>query len=150
MSTDNFENQINIVNKLRKQVISQFSEIKIDMDYMLCIPSIHAKFQDEENALHLAFTGTIKEDILQRTEIAYYLVKFLIEQDRPIVVEYILKLVYANIALVVLYFIAKQFVYVPAKWYLVLLFEVVFLIYDYVYSLFIDYYNKKLKNIFEK
>lgn len=39
------------------------------------------KFQDEEIALHLAFTGTIKEEILQRTEIAYYLVKFLIEND---------------------------------------------------------------------
>ena len=37
------------------------------------------KFESEEVALHLAFTGTIKEDILQRTEIAYYLVKFLIE-----------------------------------------------------------------------
>lgn len=38
------------------------------------------KFESEEIALHLAFTGTIKEDILQRTEIAYYLVKFLIEK----------------------------------------------------------------------
>ena len=37
------------------------------------------KFESEEVALHLAFTGTIKEDILQRTEVAYYLVKFLIE-----------------------------------------------------------------------
>ncbi len=37
------------------------------------------KFESEEVALHLAFTGTIKEDILQRTEIAYHLVKFLIE-----------------------------------------------------------------------
>ncbi len=37
------------------------------------------KFESEEVALHLAFTGTIKEDILQRTEIAYYLVKFLVE-----------------------------------------------------------------------
>lgn len=80
----------------------------------------------------------------------YGLIKFLIEQDRPIILEYILKLLYANIALVILYFIAKQFVYVPSKWYLVLLFEVVFLIYDYVYSLFIDYYDQKLKHIFEK
>ena len=79
----------------------------------------------------------------------YGLVKFIIEQDRPIYVEYILKLVYANIALVILYFIAKQFVYIPEKWYFVLLFEVVFLVYDYAYSLFIDYYNKKLKRIFE-
>lgn len=38
------------------------------------------KFESEEVALHLAFTGTIKEDILQKTEIAYYLVKFLIEK----------------------------------------------------------------------
>lgn len=38
------------------------------------------KFESEEVALHLAFTGTIKEDILQRTEIAYYLIKFLIEK----------------------------------------------------------------------
>lgn len=37
------------------------------------------KFESEEVALNLAFTGTIKEDILQRTEIAYQLVKFLLE-----------------------------------------------------------------------
>ncbi len=40
------------------------------------------KFQSEEVALNLAFTGTIKEDILQKTEIAYQLVKFLIEKER--------------------------------------------------------------------
>lgn len=37
------------------------------------------KFESEEVALNLAFTGTIKEDILQRVDIAYYLTKFLIE-----------------------------------------------------------------------
>lgn len=37
------------------------------------------KFESEEVALNLAFTGTIKEDILQRTEIAYQLVKVLLE-----------------------------------------------------------------------
>ena len=37
------------------------------------------KFESEEVALNLAFTGTIKDDILERTEIAYYLVKFLTE-----------------------------------------------------------------------
>ena len=39
------------------------------------------KFESEEVALNLAFTGTIKEDILERTEIAYYLVKFLLENN---------------------------------------------------------------------
>lgn len=33
-------------------------------------------------ALNLAFTGTIKEDILQRTEIAYELIKFLLKNYR--------------------------------------------------------------------
>ena len=37
------------------------------------------KFESEEVALNLAFTGTIKEDILQKTEIAYQLVKFLLK-----------------------------------------------------------------------
>lgn len=31
-------------------------------------------------ALHLSFTGTIKEDILERVEIAYQLTKFLLEK----------------------------------------------------------------------
>lgn len=40
------------------------------------------KFETEEIAMHLAFTGTIKEDILQKVEIAYHLTKFLIENQR--------------------------------------------------------------------
>ena len=40
------------------------------------------KFESEEVALNLAFTGTIKENILERVEIAYYLTKFLIQNYR--------------------------------------------------------------------
>lgn len=42
------------------------------------------KFESEDVALKLAFTGTIKENVLQKTEVAYQLVKFLLEnyQDR--------------------------------------------------------------------
>ncbi|MBR2785981.1 MAG: ribosome biogenesis GTPase YlqF [Clostridia bacterium] len=36
------------------------------------------KFQTEEIGQHLAFTGTIKDDILEKTEIAFQLMKFLI------------------------------------------------------------------------
>ena len=36
------------VNIMRKQVISQFFEIAVDMNYMLCIPSVHATYQGEE------------------------------------------------------------------------------------------------------
>lgn len=37
------------------------------------------KFESEEVALNLSFTGTIKEEILEKVEIAYQLVKFLLE-----------------------------------------------------------------------
>ncbi len=37
------------------------------------------KFENDEIALHLAYTGTIKENVFDRTEVAYYLTKFLLE-----------------------------------------------------------------------
>ena len=40
------------------------------------------KFEDEKIALNLAFTGTIKDDVLEQTEIAYQLLKFLLENYR--------------------------------------------------------------------
>lgn len=40
------------------------------------------KFESEEVALNLCFTGTIKEEILDKVEIAYQLTKFLIENYR--------------------------------------------------------------------
>ena len=36
------------------------------------------KFESEEVALNLAYTGTIKDDVLEKTEIAFYLLNFLI------------------------------------------------------------------------
>ena len=37
------------------------------------------KFEDEQVALNLSFTGTIKEEILDKLDVAYYLTKYLIE-----------------------------------------------------------------------
>lgn len=45
------------------------------------------KFESETVALNLAFTGTIKDDILERTEIAYELFKFLLSEYRSNVCE---------------------------------------------------------------
>ena len=39
------------------------------------------KFESEEVALNLAFTGTIKDDILPKVEVAYRLLKFLLENN---------------------------------------------------------------------
>ncbi len=40
-----------------------------------------AKIESNEVALHLAFTGTIKEDVLDRIEVAYELTKYLIKKN---------------------------------------------------------------------
>ena len=45
------------------------------------------KFESEQVALNLAFTGTIKDDILETTEIAYCLTKFLLENYRSNLIE---------------------------------------------------------------
>ena len=45
------------------------------------------KFESEEIALNLAFTGTIKDDILEKTEVAYELLKVLYEKYNSNVVE---------------------------------------------------------------
>ena len=45
------------------------------------------KFESEEVALNLAFTGTIKDDILEITEVAYCLTKFLLENYKDRLIE---------------------------------------------------------------
>ena len=45
------------------------------------------KFESEEVGLHLAFTGSIKDDILEKTEIAYQLLRFLVKEYLPNVIE---------------------------------------------------------------
>lgn len=39
------------------------------------------KFESQEVALNLSFTGTIKDEVLEKTEIAFYLVKWLLENQ---------------------------------------------------------------------
>lgn len=44
------------------------------------------KFENEKVALNLSFIGTIKDDILEKTEIAFYLLKFLLENYKENVI----------------------------------------------------------------
>lgn len=45
------------------------------------------KFQNQEIALNLAFTGTIKDDILEKTEIAFELLKFLLRAHKTNIIQ---------------------------------------------------------------
>jgi hypothetical protein len=77
----------------------------------------------------------------------YGLVKYFIEKGRPIYIEVILKLIFANLVAVILYLILKNIVIIPINIITIIVYQVAFLVYDYVYSLFIEYYNEKIKRI---
>lgn len=80
----------------------------------------------------------------------YGLVKYYIEKLDKLAIEYVLKFVYFNICMgIALLSASKLFGYsLTAKlpwWLLIIALEIVFLIYDFVYTLFISYYRDKLK-----
>lgn len=39
------------------------------------------KFENEEIALNLAYTGTIKDDVLEKTDVAFYFLKYMLENE---------------------------------------------------------------------
>ncbi|HBG5345395.1 TPA: hypothetical protein KQG29_002798 [Clostridioides difficile] len=80
----------------------------------------------------------------------YGIVKYLIEKDRSIYIEYFMKLVFANIMILILYFLLRTIVYIPINIFIIGSFEIAFIVYDYVYSSFIGYYNNRLRKILFK
>lgn len=80
----------------------------------------------------------------------YGLIKYIIEKDRSFVQEYILKFLSANLLIMVVYLILKGFVYIPINILTVLISEIAFIVYDFVYSQFIDFYKDKLRRFVKK
>lgn len=80
----------------------------------------------------------------------YGLIKYIIEKYRSFIQEYVLKLLAANILILITYFILKPFVHIPVNIITIGIFEVAFIIYDFFYSRFIDYYNEKLRKLVNK
>jgi hypothetical protein len=80
----------------------------------------------------------------------YGLVKYYIEKLDKIMIEYILKFVYFNICTgIAVLTVSKLFGYelsIKLPWWLLIIaLEVVFFVYDIVYTLFINYYRDRLK-----
>ncbi len=65
----------------------QWIRIKDGIELMDTPGVLWPKFESEEVGLNLAFTGTIKDDILEKTEIAFQLIKFLVNNYLKNVVE---------------------------------------------------------------
>jgi len=77
----------------------------------------------------------------------YGLVKYIIEKDRHFIIEYLLKVLFANIMMGILYFITKQIIYININLLTIIIFYFIFLVYDYMYSRFIDYFSSRYLRI---
>ncbi len=57
----------------------------------------------------------------------------------------VLKLIYFNIALTAMYFIVKLFIAIEVTWWMLLAAQVMFIIYDYAFTIFINSYINNIK-----
>lgn len=64
----------------------QWVRVKENIELLDTPGILWPKLEPQEVALHLAFTGTIKDDNLEKTEIAYFLLKYLLENKRESII----------------------------------------------------------------
>lgn len=72
-------NTANVGNKPGVTKQKQWIRIQNNIELLDTPGVLWPKFESEEVALHLAYTGTIKDEVIEQTEIAYHLLKFLYE-----------------------------------------------------------------------
>ena len=77
----------NVGNKPGVTRQKQWIRVNEGIDLMDTPGILWPKLEPEETAINLAITGTIKDDILEKTEIAYYLLKYLLENKRENLIE---------------------------------------------------------------
>ena len=73
------KNSMEVGNKPGITKQKQWIRLSNNIELMDTPGVLWPKFENEKVALNLAFTGTIKDDILPKIEVAYRLLKFLIE-----------------------------------------------------------------------
>ena len=60
-------------------------------------------------------------------------------------ISYALKIASFNISLLLMYFIVKLFINLPLQWWMILSAQVLFIIYDYAFTIFINQYMNSIK-----
>lgn len=73
------KNSMEVGNKPGVTKQKQWIRLSNNIELMDTPGVLWPKFESEKVALNLAFTGTIKDDVLQKIEVAYRLLKFLLE-----------------------------------------------------------------------
>lgn len=82
----------------------------------------------------------------------YGIVKYYAEKVKNIVVEFLIKYIFFNACLILALYLTKElFLYQSTTdlkyplWIMVIILQIVFFIYDYVYTMVINYYRNKLR-----
>lgn len=81
------KNSAGVANRPGVTKQKQWIRINENIELMDTPGVLWPKFESEEVALNLAFSGTIKDDILEITEIAYQLTKFLLKEYKSNLLE---------------------------------------------------------------
>lgn len=81
------KNKLEVGNKPGVTKSKQWIRIGKNQELLDTPGVLWPKFESNEIALNLAFTGTIKDDILEKTEIAYELLKVLYEKYKTNLIE---------------------------------------------------------------
>lgn len=81
------KNSAGVANRPGVTKQKQWIRINENIELMDTPGVLWPKFESEKVALNLAFTGTIKDDILEITEIAYQLTKFLLKEYKSNLLE---------------------------------------------------------------
>ena len=80
-------NRLEVGNKPGVTKKKQWLNINDNINLLDTPGVLWPKFKDEKVALNLAFTGTIKDDVLESVEIAYQLLKLLLEKYRNNIID---------------------------------------------------------------
>lgn len=73
------KNSLKVGNKPGVTLKKQWIRLSKNIELLDTPGVLWPKFENQEVGLKLAFTGTIKEEIIDKEEIAFYLVKYLIK-----------------------------------------------------------------------
>ena len=75
------KNSLGVGNKPGVTRKKQWIKISNSIELLDTPGVLWPKFESEEVALNLAYTGTIKDDILEKTEVAFYFLKYMLENE---------------------------------------------------------------------
>lgn len=99
-----------------------------------CILGLFLTFNKVEIITYICFFGI------------YSIIKHYIETKLVnIYISYAMKIAFFNISLLLMYFTVKLFVNLPLQWWMILVAQVLFIIYDYAFTIFINQYINSIK-----